>query len=188
MHKQKGFTAVEVVIVLLVILLLAAGGWYLWKKNSDKSTTEQSANSAQQQTSNQDAANERTDTQAPAKTYLEVKEWGVKVTLDDDSKDAYYVIKSEGPNYAYLSVRSLTNPDCAPDQVSVGVITRFKQGDIEPISERPYTETVPDATKVGDYYYYYGRAQAYCDENQEAKLKAVDAAFNKSVKTIEAIN
>lgn len=181
-QNQAGFSVFEACIITLVVVLLLLSAWFIWGKNKDNDY-EKTANGALQTVSKDEVVKNAT---AADQTYLTIKEWNVRFKTTTINEDAYYTIEAGKPNYAYLSVHSLTNPECAPDKTSVGVITRFKQGDRDPNSDELYTDLVPDATKVGNYYYFFSHAQAYCDESKEATLKAVAEAFEESVKTAEA--
>lgn len=189
-QHQRGFSAVEVIIIIVIVALLGLGGLLMWNKNKSDAPKDTSANTTPNAAQDLPATqnDSQPNGQQSAAQHLVIKEWNVRITLNDTNSDAYYVVKSDEPNYAYVSVKSLTNPECAPDKTSVGVFTRFKEGDRDPIYDMTYNELVPDAVKVGDYYYFYGHAQAYCDESQEAKLKAVSQAFTDNMKTVEAAN
>lgn len=177
--NQKGFSVFEACIIVLVLVLLALGAWFIWDKNNDTDYGK-SANAAMQ-TEGEEEVVATSD-----QTYLTIKEWDVRFKTTTTNEDAYYVIEAGKPEYAYVSVSSLTNPECAPGKTSVGVITRFKQGDRDPNSDELYANVAPDAVKVGNHYYFFSHAQAYCDESKEATLKAVAKSFEESVKTAEA--
>ncbi len=175
---QKGFGAVEAIIIVIVVAIIGFGAWFVWDKNQKDDAKQETTTTTQ----NNAEANKEEE-----KPTLTITEWGVKFTLSDPIKDAYYAVEAGKPDYAYLSVHSLTDPECAPDKTSVGAITRFAEGDRDPISDSLYTEVVPDATKLGDYYYFFSHAQAYCDESKETTLKALDTAFDEAVKTVKTV-
>lgn len=179
-HRQKGFTAVEVIIILLLILLLLLIGWWVWqnqKKDEEpkKDTSQQSQNSEQQD-------------QNDVQTYLVINEWDVRFKTSADNLDAYYVIEQGKPDYAYVSLNSLKNvDDCAADKTSVGVYTRFTKDEADPISEQKYLDLYPNAPKVGNYYFIFNQPQAYCSEDQATitKSEAATQAFKANTATVE---
>ena len=185
-QNQKGFSVFEACIIVLVLALLALGAWFIWDKNKDKDY-EESANAAMQASAeSEEIAN---NVATPDQTYLTIKEWDVRFKTSAANKDAYYYIENGKPDYAYLSLTSLKNADnCAADDTTIGVIVRFKKGDIDPISEEPYINYYPSAPKVGDYYYFYQHPQAGCTEDEAmlTKIDAAQGAFKSNLTTVEA--
>lgn len=179
--RQAGFTAVEAIMIVLVVLALAAGGWYIWQKKATDSKSSASTTETTAQTNEEKASGDE-----DADAYITIKEWGVRFKLDGTTKDGYYAIKENEPNYAFVSLKSLTDPECAPNKTSVGLFTRFQKDDVDPISGQPYLDLVgADAKKVGNYYYFFTHAQAYCDESAQPKLEAAAKSFDNSVDTAE---
>src|SRR6185295_12795879 len=111
--KQSGFSAIEAIIIVVVIAVLGFGGWFVWSKKHNDTDNKQT--SAQTQTTPQKVEEKTTPT-------LKISEWNVTLTLSGTIEDAYYYVKKDEPNYAYLSVHSLTDPDCAPNKIGVGAI------------------------------------------------------------------
>src|SRR3990167_3495259 len=111
-NNQKGFGVWELLLLLLLILLLILLGLWVWQqgKNNDQ---------AQPASDNQSISEQQKPEEKQTK-YLEIKEWGVKVELDDATTDAYYVMQN---GYAYVSLSSIKDPDeCAERYVCVSVL------------------------------------------------------------------
>src|SRR5688572_2154190 len=100
-QNQKGFSVFEACIIVLVLALLALGAWFIWDKNKDKDY-EKSANTAMQAESNDELMAQ------PDPTYFTIDEWDVRFTTSAVNDDAYYSIQAGKPDYAYVSVRSLS--------------------------------------------------------------------------------
>src|SRR5690242_13299650 len=85
-NRQAGFGIVEALIAVFAVGVLAGAGWFVYQHNRTK-VTKAAAGSppATQQTT-------PTTPPAPTVTYLDVKEWGIKLPLPNSIKDAYYVV------------------------------------------------------------------------------------------------
>src|SRR6266699_2108874 len=111
-EHQSGFSIVEAVIVVIAIGVIGTVGWFIYQHNKTKPTDAASNGQPTQQT---------TTTTAPTGAILDIKEWGVHMTLDSTTASLYYNIKTNLPNVAYLSLKTISAiaPDCAADKTSL---------------------------------------------------------------------
>jgi hypothetical protein len=119
----------------------------------------------------------------PATQYLDIKEWGVRLTLNSDTASIYYYIKPDLPDVAYLSLKSISDiaPDCAADKVSLGAISRLTPAEHQNAVSDP-TRGNPGSIQIGNYWYGYSSPQAGCGDSTAAIRAAVSSAapnFNR---------
>lgn len=85
---QQGFSAGIVVVMLLVVTGLVLGGFFVWQGNKQgKQTNASTQDQNESATPSNDAKKEV--------KYLVIKEWGVKIPLNDDISGAYYTFNSD---------------------------------------------------------------------------------------------
>ena len=194
--NQTGFAAVEAVLIVVILAILGGTGWFVWhsKQATDASLTN-TANS-QPGIAKKPAAPTSTkpvSSTATAQKYLVIKEWGVRMKLTDNLKDAYYVIKPDTSSSAFLSLQSLTAvaPECAPDKISVGVLFRQTTAEHDTtVSEQtaPYGDV-----RIGNYYYGYVGAQAGCFDSSNTAAENLfnslqpRSGFATAEKSLEAV-
>lgn len=180
--NQKGFGFMYWLLLLLILILLGWLGWYLYKKPAKKLQNTQPS-TIQQQT-------KQSDTSKTETAYLVIKEWGVRVALKPDVKEAYYIIKAEAPNYAYLSLTPLKTSTCAADKTTLGVYTRINNlNDVNNDSAGADGKTYAQmgygtSPHVGSKYYYYSQPQSFCSSNH-TQDKAYWDEFKNILPTIE---
>lgn len=197
---QKGIAHLGLVLVMLVIAAIIGVGWYVWR-NQNKNITnfdecvaagnpvmesypEQCAANGQtfvneRQKNAQDA--EKIETSEKTSAYLEIPELGIKMKLDEDTEDAYYVVKN---GYVYLSLKSLKEvDDCAADKTSLAAASKVKKTDTNEMTGTTYEEEAKsgNGTLIGEYVYVVTRAQASCTEQAglQDKAGAASSAFPK---------
>src|SRR6185312_452859 len=111
--KQTGFSIVEALIIVVSIAVLAGAGWAVYQHTKQSATRTDAASNP-----NQSTQQTTTTPPAPTVTYLDIKEWGIKVPLSDAIKDAYYlpstgnVDEHGNVNVMWLGVRSGTAAAC----------------------------------------------------------------------------
>jgi len=153
--KQSGFGVVEIIIAVLVVAALAYGGYRLYGHFSKPA-----ANTTNRQ-SNQE--NITTATTTPQSTYLDIKELGIKIKLDDSIKDAIYVAgtSTDGSQFAYISTQTLTdksNGSCNPAKGSFASITKTPDAVRSVDNARVF--------KLGNNYIFITGPQAICSDDQ----------------------
>ena len=182
--NDKGFGPFYWILILLLLLLLAWLGWYV--NSQKKNNKSQNAPSYSQQSNTPEPVAEP----AAESKYLVIKEWGVRVKLTGTTADAYYLIKQDAPNYAYLSLTPLKNTDCAADKTTLGVYTRINNlsdvnNDTAGADGQTYAQggygTSPQA---GGKYFYYGQPQAFCSNN-ETQDQTYWTEFKNILPTVE---
>lgn len=210
--NNKGFGTIALVLAMLVLAIAVSAGVYI-TKNKDTSNNSSrpsvitnfeqcvaAGNPIMESYPEQCAANGKTYSNPNQKVentptsnnkkYLEIKEWGIRFSLEDVIKDAYYHVFPDRPLYVYFSTESLRNIDeCSADQTSLAGLGRFKENDTDELRGGLMKTSYPDSPKVGEYYYYMSGAQARCTDDEAAQKKATDgrAAFLKAEASIEAI-
>jgi prepilin-type N-terminal cleavage/methylation domain-containing protein len=80
--KQSGFSIVEFLIVIVVIGLFAVGSWAVYQRTKQRATRTGAASNPSQS---------NTSLLGRTVTYLDIREWGIKLPLSDTIRDAYYV-------------------------------------------------------------------------------------------------
>lgn len=180
-NRNNGFSTVEALIIVAVIGITAAGGWLVYQHNRTKVTDAAAGN----QTTNQ----QTNTTPAPTVTYLDIKEWGVKLPLSGPIKDAYYVVATNSTDTIWIGLKSLDSAGCAAAlgntqgaSAPVAAIIRVLPTDLEPVKGVPYTQLYPGVT-IGGYYYAYlsGTKSKTCAS--QATLQSIDTAFAAAAKT-----
>lgn len=192
--KQAGFGVMAVVVAVLVVAALGFVGWRLYSSYSKPSAnTPTNSNQAAHQTDNT-----QTNTSGQA-TYLDIKELGVKIKLDDSIKDVVYSYSkannSQYPQYVggvNLSSQSLINKDsaCKPENGanSLGSINELSTN-----QDGLGNTLVPNGStifKLGNNYYILNTPQSPCssDSTVEALATQQRAVFAQDFKTVQLDN
>lgn len=188
---QRGFGIIEIIILLVVVGVLALTGWWVYQNNRTKVSdaakgTSQSANNPS-----------ITTNPGPAVTYLEIKEWGVRLPLGEGIKDAYYVVPrgisldADGlPSGIIMGMHSL--------DASCGVVTSESPGfnnsfaeivralpdEKDPVSGRLYKELLPSGVTINGYYYGYSKMTQDKACASLGKLNSIDTAMMGAAKTM----
>ncbi len=120
----------------------------------------------------------------PAQTtsqYLDIKEWGVRLTLTSDTASLYYYIKPDLPDVAYLSLKTISDiaPDCAADKVSLGAIVRETPAEQQSAPDAKYS--IKGTVHIGNYWYGYDNSHAACyAPTMNAAISRAAPNFNRS--------
>jgi len=182
MKYQKGFTHL-LMVVLLVTIVAALGftGYLVVTKHKTNLT------------------------QSPPTNYLVIKEWGLEIPISGAISDAYYEADGQGVDGTVdqigLSVRSLKNTQCKAGGWPPSIYFRFTATDADPVSGVLYTKNYPNAPKIGDYYYTYGKGLGVYDANighegsgcqstvaDQTLADRADAAFKVAFKSLRAVS
>lgn len=157
--NQKGFGAVEGLLVVIVLALIVGAGFYVVNANKNKKDDAKT-------TQNSSTSNENKPVEAK-KQYLEFKSAGVKIELNEQTKDAYNGTTSE--DEVYIGSRAVDSQPglegCKVDGSASGILalSYAKVGDDHFGS--PWTEAdlkgVSDV-KIGDTYYWLTPGNGPC--------------------------
>lgn len=155
---QKGFGAVEILLVIIALTLIVGVGFYVFNTNKDDANTQ-----TEQKIS---TANENKPAETK-KQYLEFKNAGVKIELNETTKDAYNGSTSDDELFigSHAIDSQLGFENCKVDGPASGItaLAYAKAGDDNFGS--PWTEAelqeVGEA-KIGDTYYWFASGGAPC--------------------------
>jgi hypothetical protein len=189
-NKTLGFTLIEASLAIVTVFILAGLSFAVYQHNKTQTTN------AAPNTSQINNGGATTKPAAPTVTYLTVKEWGVKLPLDNTVKDAYYVIDPSSwknpdglPSTAFLGVKSLSSTSCNPTnntegkKGAIGAILRVPSGQADLVTGQPIAQEYPNGITVNGYYYTY---QSWTSNNPCASqntLQPYDSAFATNTKS-----
>lgn len=186
---QPGFNIVEIVLIVIVVGLLATVGWLVYQNNRTKiSDAAGSGNQSNSQSS---------QSQKPTVTYLNVKEWGVKLPLSDGIKDAYYAVptgislNADGlPSGIIVGVRSLdavcgfVSAKSTDFNNAFAEIVRALPNEKDPVSGKSYMELLPNGITINGYYYGYSRMTDSKTCAPRDKLDSIDSGVMQATKSL----
>lgn len=179
---QSGFGIVEALVIVVVIGIIGAAGFLVYQHNKTKLTGA---------TTGPATANQGTQTTTPpptpiAKT-LDIKEWGVHMSLDNTTASLYYYINPSLPDVAYLSLRDIVAvaPTCAAEKGPLGAISRLTPAQHQDALSGKL-HSVPGSIQIGNYWYGYEGTHADCTDGTPAMHAAVSkAAPNFDASTLQ---
>lgn len=185
-NKQSGLRAVvSIVIIVLVIALIGFIGWRVYSQSSKQATDASSSNHTSASST------------IPQSTYLDIKELGIKIKLDNSIKDAVYSYSpaAESPPQhldiggVNLSTQSLIDRDQNCNPVSGGnplgsINELFINQDELGNKLRPNGTTI---FKLGNNYYILSTPQSPCSTNSSVNTLAGQqrATFFNDFKTVQ---
>jgi hypothetical protein len=190
--NYKGFVAIEAVLVVVIVAIMAGTGFYVYNANNKTSDTldsaDKSANSAPGTANAKKAAE-----------YLTIKEFGIKVPVNDTLKGLKYEVSPGDDSYVTLATDQFVQAvgDCkSADTASasfpaVGVISK-SSGKFD--ANTPPKDAYSQFTKQfpGFYISYStpdGGPSAFCNGSDQAKNNAVADLFKKLSPAIkDAVN
>jgi len=196
-EHQSGFSTTLLLLVVLVVAALAVTGLELDQHHKPGSAMNSAATSTTQATT-QPQGSTSAQAQQTTSQYLTIKEWGVKLPLSSNIKDAYYVVSTGSadtngqPNTMWLGLTSHNGDGCDAKKANnpgatiipdIGVLGRALPADREPVLGTLYTQLYPGVT-IGKYYYFYisGTKGKTCAP--AATLHSIDSAFSTAAKGI----
>lgn len=181
--SQKGFATLEGLLILIIVGLIGFVGWYVY----------QSKNAADKSYSNAATASSAKVATTSKSTYLEIKEWGVRIKLNKNTESLYYYIDPQKPDFAYLSLKIISNiaPNCAADKFSLAAIGRLSQAQQDDATKNPSDTNQAGTIKIGSFYYSYGHSQADCTDGTASMQARIDKSqpnvnLADSFQTLEA--
>jgi hypothetical protein len=169
--NNKGFGILELLLLLLLLLILIFLFWWVWQQNQKNNDSNQPQGGVEVV----QKAEDKKDKVVSVK-YLEIPELSVKLKLNSDTDDAYYVMKN---GYAYLSLTSLKDvDDCAADETGIAAVGKYKKTDVNEQTGKTYAT---EGTVIGNFAYTISQAQAYCTQKptEQKTAEAARAAFPK---------
>lgn len=178
-QHQSGFSTTVVLLAVLVVAVLAVAGIVVFQHQKPNSTKNSAATN---QTQTKTTQPQNTTTTQPAQTTaqtLDIKEWGVHMTLDSSTASLYYYIRPDLPNVAYLSLKTISDisSDCAADKRSLGAIVR--QTPAEQQSAPDATYSIKGTTQIGNYWYGYDHSHAACfSPEQDTAIQNAIPGYN----------
>lgn len=201
-HKlklQAGFAVVEVIVILVVVVAIGGAGYVVHNRVNNSKPVNNQPSSQQAKKTPANKATEEKGVQATTQVFLTIKEWGVKIPLNDKIADAYYTYKvDQSGNYdsfVSLGSSSLTALDarCAADKIGVSSIFRETTAQHSTNVQRSASGVQETGTiKIGAYYYGYIQANAACGEDINAQASLKQAAdmqlFSAAFQHIETVD
>src|SRR5690242_15243454 len=166
MHsKQSGFSIVEAVIAIVIIAVLGLVGWTAY--NAYNHPTKKTANATTNTSNTNQPSKETTNgtTTTPQNTYLDMKEIGVKMTLNSSISDAVYAPfdtpSTDGTKSYGISAQSLikseTKDYCEARHAPLGIVIAPTTAPSTIVGPVPVDNK--SVFKFGSTYYEYIRPQ-----------------------------
>ncbi len=123
-NNQAGFGTAGIVAGLVILVAVVTTGILVYRHDHNAAVRDSTTGSTTTTTSPL-RSNQQPIQTAPL--YLDITQWGVRLTLDRTTASMYYYISPSLPDVAYLSLRTVSNiaPDCAANKVSLGAISRL---------------------------------------------------------------
>lgn len=184
--KSGGFGIVGIISIVVVLAVLGLIGWKVYEASKVKTNK----NSTSSQTSNSGDTTGKTNSSTPpvdTATYLDIKELGVKMKLEDGVKDATYAVQTldDGSLVARLSTQALAaaDPACDASSGQLGALTKSTTD-----TDRFGNKLVPDGKstfKFGDNYFTFANSQALCSEKVRTTVGAAQTAMRQSLTTLQ---
>jgi prepilin-type N-terminal cleavage/methylation domain-containing protein len=189
MHKisasPSGFSIPEVLIALVIVAVVGGGGWLTYKNVHHKTGTVSKTAVTTPSHSTKPAAKSTAPT---PQQYLDITQWGVRLTLNSTTASLYYYINPQNPDVAYLSLKTISDvaPNCAADKTSLGAIYRLTDTEQQSATANPSALNQAGTIQIGNYWYGYDHAHGACTDGTAAMNAAVSAAApNYSGSTLE---
>lgn len=179
--KNSGFGTAGIIITIVAVLVAGLIGLRVYDANSNRPSD--SANQSSGSSSNN---------QTDATIYLDIRELGVKIKLDEKTKNVSYVVAQAADDESVYIIDSTikavddANEYCkGPTAGMVGLLNRSK--DVYHWGETALVVDNIKSFKVRDYYYVFRGPQAEC--SQDSAISQERAAhqqdFVNVLKTIQ---
>lgn len=169
------------VLGVAVLFALSAGGLMAYRHIKDTAKVASTTQTSQKATN---AIPKDTS------SYLDIKEWGVRLKLDSATRSMYYYINPSLPNTAYVSLKAVSDiaPGCAAEKISLGAIFRLAIDEEQKALTDP-TQGPPGSTNIGNFWYGYLSPQAGCTDgaSQDAAIQNALPGFNRTY-LVDAFN
>ena len=192
---KKSKKPLLVVIIILLLVGASLGAAYKWYGQiSEYQSKQEESNKQIDQLQKQVAELKGAQSisakeQKNEKSYLVIKEWGVKFPLDSSVLDAIYSI--DGSN-AFLSTKKLAalskycDPINAPSGANgAGAMVRSLPDNV--VFDEKVTKRYPNGKQIGEYYYYFVSPQTPCSNKGDNPEGAAISAFFKLTQDVTVI-
>lgn len=183
-YDQKGFSTIEILTVIILFLALGVTGLFVYRQNRTKPSTIAPTSPT------------TPVTETPVVSYLIINEWGVKLPLSENIKDAYYVTSAGGskdkdgkPNNLLVGLRSLDSKGCeATNTNAFSSIFRALPSEKDSATNKPIKDAYPDGKLLGDYFYAYGDLDSPTCKVPKDDLRVIIEAFVNAEKNMITTN
>lgn len=196
MKKNAGFSVAGIAIVVVAVLVVGAVVWRVYDASKNKPANNSSATSHQAPSHSGTAGPVNSSTPlVNSATYLDIKELGVKVTLDNKTNGVTYsAAQSSNDEAVYIIDPSMKTLDQANQYCSgvtagmIGLLDRSK--DATHWGETPIVVDNVKSFKVGDYYYLFRGSQSECSQDSTvgAQRASHEQDFVNVLKSIQIDN
>ncbi len=196
--NQLGFGAIEAVLIVVIAGIIGGTG-YLVYKNRNKPAADTTPQQNSSQANNDEAL---PNAEVAAQTYLEIKEWDVRMKTDATTSDIYYVPRADQPEYMDFFVKSIDNlknkngETCKDMNYPLFVVGRFEKNDPklddplyasgEKITIDTYVFTGLGANQSAPACANTGTANE--DNNVLVKYEAAEVKISTLYKTLETVD
>jgi hypothetical protein len=177
MHKNNNGFSTPFLFIIAALIVIGIGTVGVMVYHSDRSMIHPGDHAIiASQTTSHDTRQTVSQKQATATTYLNITQWGVRLTLNSTTSSLYYYINPQQPNVAYLSLSSIdaVAPNCAADKTSLGAIVRLTPAEQKTAPNANFS--IPGTIEIGDYWYGYGKSPSACTDGTAAMNEAVSNA------------
>jgi hypothetical protein len=192
--SHHGFVLIEGILILIVLSIVGFTGWFIIHSRQEANVSYTAAQKSASDTIITKSKSKPATKVASGQKYLSVKEFGVRLQLTENTQSLYYFINPENPDYAYLSLKTVSDiaPNCAADKFSMGVISRQTPAQRQEAIDNPSDTNSVGTIRIGDYYYGYEGSHADCTDGTDAMRAAVTQAqkganLPDTFKTVQAI-
>jgi hypothetical protein len=175
--RQSRFGAIEGLLAVTAVVALSAVGLLFYPHQPKGPVEKSTAPSSSQTTEQQQLASAAIQPVQTAVPYLDITQWGVRMTLSRNAASLYYYIDPQIPDVAYLSLKTVSDiaPNCAANKGSLAAIGRLTDAEHQAIVSGSAPGN-PGTVHIGGYWYSYQKSPADCTEGSAATRAAVDKA------------
>ena len=190
-NKHRAFSAVEALLLLVAVGIIGFTCWSVIQAKNKSSQSFDAANSVSlgKKLNAKDSNSALKPQTSPH--FLIIKEWGVRIKLDNNTNSLYYVIKPTDPNVAYFSLKLISNiaPKCAADNISLAAIGRLTEAQQQDAIAHISNMTLAGTQHVGNYWYSIEPSHAPCTDNanEDAAISNELPDYNRAV-LLKALN
>lgn len=167
-NYQSGFGIVGIKLIIALVTVVAVGGGILaYQHHKNHSIVSSSTTIITTNTPTTKLQSTPATHQTAIAAILDIKEWGVHLTLDSTTASLYYYINPSQPDIAYFSLKTIDAiaPNCAASQVSLAAIGRQTKAEQQADLAKPSALNQPGTIQIGNYWYGIAPSHAACIGN-----------------------